>query len=163
MSDDAHPEDRRPGESPSARSERQMNELMTEARIIMPGVQVLFAFLLTVPFQARFGATSDTERALYLVTLLSAGVASACLIGSAAAHRVLFGQSQREYIIRTGNRLVLAGLIALAVAMSCAGALVVSVIWSTPAAWVTLAGGAALFGSLWFVLPLSRRARIGGD
>ncbi len=76
---------------------------------------------------------------------------------------MLFGQSQREYIIRTGNRLVLAGLIALAVAMSCAGALIVSVIWSTPAAWVTLAGGAVLFGSLWFVLPLSRRARISGD
>lgn len=140
-----------------------MSELMTEVRIIMPGVQVLFAFLLTVPFQARFDTVTDTEEALYVITLLSAGLASACLIGSAASHRVLFGQGEREWVIQVGNRLVLVGLIALAVAMSCAAALVVSFVWNAAAAWLTLAGGALLFGSLWFALPLSRRAARGGQ
>lgn len=163
MSEHPRAGNRLPGEHENERSERQMSELMTEVRIIMPGVQVLFAFLLTVPFQARFGTVTDTERALYLVTLLSAGLASACLIGSAAAHRVLFGHRQREYVIRAGNRLVLAGLIALAVSMSCAAALVVSFIWSGAAAWLTLFGAAALFGSLWFGVPLTRRARAGRD
>ena len=158
MSDEAQGGYRLPGESEDDRTERRMSELMTEVRIIMPGVQVLFAFLLTVPFQARFDTVTDTEEALYLVTLLSAGLASACLIGSAATHRVLFGQGQREFVIRVGNRLVLVGLIALAVAMSCAAALVVSFVWTAAAAWLTLAGGAVLFGSLWFVLPLTRAA-----
>ena len=158
MRDDAPAGNRLPDEDDRARTERQMNELMTETRIIMPGVQVLFAFLLTVPFQARFSDTTDGERALYLVTLLSSGLASACLIGAAACHRVLFGQNEREWVIRVGMRLVLVGLIGLSVAFWCAVTLVVSLVWSDAAATVTLVGGAALFGSLWFALPLSRRA-----
>ena len=117
------------GEHEDDQSERQMSELMTEVRIVMPGVQVLFAFLLTVPFQSSFDEVTDTERVLYVLTLMSSAVASACLIACAALHRVLFGHRERDFIIRTGNRLALAGLVGLASAMSCAIGLVISYIW----------------------------------
>ena len=159
MSEDLNTGNRLAGEDESDRSERQMSELMNEARIVMPGVQVLFAFLLAVPFQSRFQEVTDTERVLYVTTLLSAAIASASLIACAAMHRVLFGQRQREYVIHMGTRFVVAGLAALALAMSCAAALVISFLWTPLAGWVTLSGGLLLFGSLWFALPLARRAR----
>jgi hypothetical protein len=158
------PDDRRtPEEKHDDQTERQMSELMTEVRVVMPGVQVMFAFLLAVPFQSGFEETTDAERVLFIVTLLSAGLASACLIASAAMHRVLFGKREREFVIHTGNRLVVVGLSALAVAMSCGAGLIVSYVWSTAAGWLTIAGGAVLFGSLWFALPLARRAGLIGD
>lgn len=162
MSDDRRAGNRLPGEDDDDRTERQLSELMMEVRVVMPGVQVMFAFLLAVPFQTRFGETTDAERVLYVVTLLAAGIASACLIGSAAMHRVLFGRRERDFVIHTGNRLVVIGLSALAIAMSCAAGLIVSFVWSTAAGWLTLVGAALLFGSLWFALPLAHRAGLIG-
>ena len=143
-----------PGEDETERSERQLEELMTEIRVAMPGVQVLFAFLLAVPFQARFGEVSSTEKTLYVFTLLSSGLAVACFIAIPALHRVLFRRRQREFIIHNGNRLAVFGLAALAVAMSCAAALTISFIESPTAGWATLGSGLLLFFGLWFVLPL---------
>jgi hypothetical protein len=148
-----------PGEDEKDRSERQLTELMTEVRVAMPGVQVLFAFLLAVPFQARFGEVSSTEKALFVVTLLSSGLASACFIALPAFHRVLFRHQQREFIIVVGNRLAVAALAALGVAMSCAGALTVSFVYSATAGWVTLGCGVVLFFGLWFAVPLKRLRR----
>lgn len=147
------------GESDGDRSERQLNELLTEVRVAMPGVQVLFAFLLAVPFQTRFKEVTDAERALYVATLLTSGIASACFISLAATHRLLFRHRQREFIIRTGNRFMLLGLAALAAAMSCATALVISFVYSAAAGWVALGAAALLFSMLWFVLPLARLHR----
>jgi hypothetical protein len=152
-----------PGEDESERSERQLTELMTEVRVAMPGVQVLFAFLLAVPFQARFGLVSSTEKALFVVTLLSSGLASACFIALPAFHRVLFRRRQREFIISAGNRLAVAGLAALGVAMSCAAALTVSFVYSPAAGWVTLGCGIVLFFGLWFAVPLERLRRDAAD
>jgi len=148
-----------PGEDEKEHAARQLDELLTEVRVAMPGVQVLFAFLLAVPFQARFGEVTSTQKALYVVTLLVSGLASACFIAVASMHRVLFRQRQREFIVRNGNRLVLAGLVALAVAMSFAAAFTVSFLQSERAGWITLAGGLRLFFGLWFVVPLARLTR----
>jgi hypothetical protein len=152
-----------PGEDEKDRSERQLTELMTEIRVAMPGVQVLFAFLLAVPFQARFGEVSSTEKAFYVVTLLSSGIATACFIAGPAMHRVLFRRQQREFIIRTTNRFAVLGLAALGAAMSFAAALTVSFVYSHGAGWATLAGGLVLFFGLWFGLPLERRRRAGSS
>lgn len=147
----------RPDDDEGERTQRQLIELLNELRVAMPGVQVLFAFLLAVPFQARFGLVSDTERALYALALLSAGAASACFIASTAAHRLLFHRHQREYVIMVGSRLLIAGLVGLAISMSCSAALVTSFIYSSAAGWAALGSTAVLLTGMWFVMPLLRR------
>jgi len=148
-----------PGEDESEKAARQLEELLTEVRVAMPGVQVLFAFLLAVPFQARFAEVDSTQKAFYIVTLLASGFASACFIAIASMHRILFRHRQREYIVHRGNRLVVSGLALLAVAMSFGGAFVMSFLQSERAGWITLAGGLILFFGLWFALPLARLRR----
>ena len=152
-----------PGENADDRTQRQLLELLNELRLAMPGVQVLFAFLLAVPFQSRFGQVTEAQKALYVVALLAAAGASACFIASTAAHRLLFHRHQREYVIRAGNRLLIAGLGSLVVAMSAAAGLVVGFVYSPAAGWVALAATAGLLSAMWFVVPLSRRARLDRD
>ena len=156
-SDPAH------AETELQRSQRQLLELLNEVRVAMPGVQVLFAFLLALPFQARFGELSDSEKALYFAALLSAATSAACFVASAALHRLLFRHGQRAYIIAVSNRLVIAGIIGLAVAMAAAITLVTAFIYSSTAAWIVAGGTVLALGSLWFALPLSRRIRREAD
>ncbi len=157
-------EDERPPQQPfwgdeteGARTQRQLVELLNEVRVAMPGVQVLFAFLLALPFQSRFSEITGNERTMYYTALLSSALASAFFVASAAIHRVLFHLHQREYIIRTGNRLTLAGLLALAVAMTAAISLATEFIYNDTAAKIAgLCTGLFLLG-VWFVLPIERR------
>ena len=147
----------RGSEDPGERSQRQLIELLNELRVAMPGVQVLFAFLLAVPFQSRFATVTTTERALYVGALLGAAAASACFIASTAAHRLLLHRHQRAYVIAIGSRLLLAGLGALIVAMSCAAGLVISFVYTPAAGWAALAATAISLASMWFLVPLQRR------
>lgn len=151
-----------PGEREGERTQRQLIELLNEIRVAMPGVQVLFAFLLAVPFQARFGRADAIDRTLFAVSLVSAAIAVACFIASTAAHRVLFHHRQRDYIIRLGSRLLLAGLVGLALAMSFAVALVLGFIYGHRTGWLALALGIVLFGSMWFVAPAIRMRQTSG-
>jgi cation transport ATPase len=139
------------------RLNRQLTELLNELRIAMPGVQVLFAFLLAVPFQQRFAAATAFQRDIYLVTLLAAAVATALLIGPSAYHRIAFQRHQKERIIKLGTREFLYGLAALAVAMTGAVLLVTDVIFQTPTVIVATVGVGSLFVWLWFGLGLWRR------
>ena len=148
-------------ETRSERTERQLSELLNEVRVAMPGVQVLFAFLLAVPFQARFGEVTSEERVVYFLALLAASIASACFVAPTAMHRLLFQKQQREYLIEAANRLAIAGLISLAVAMTASTAFVTAFLYSAPAGWVAACASVVLFGALWFALPLWRRARLG--
>ena len=107
-------------ESEAQRLDRNLQELLGELRVALPGVQVLFAFLLVVPFNTGFADLTAGQERLYLLTLLSAGVASALLIAPTAQHRITFRMQEKEYIVRTGNRLTLAGLAFLAISMTCA-------------------------------------------
>ncbi len=156
-SDPAH------AETELQRSQRQLLELLNEVRVAMPGVQVLFAFLLALPFQARFGELSDAEKALYFAALLAAATSSACFVASAALHRLLFRHGQRAYIIAVSNRLVIAGIVGLAAAMAAAITLVTAFIYSSTAAWIVAGGTLLVLGGLWFALPLSRRIRREAD
>ena len=146
-------------ETKPQRLDRELGELLQELRVTLPGVQVLFAFLLIVPFSDRFSTLSDTERYLYVGALVGATVASALLIAPSAFHRILFRDRDKEWLVLRANGLAIAGTVFLAASMSCAVFLVVEV--TLGSAWAGAIAGAcaALFVGLWYVVPLIRRAR----
>jgi len=148
-------------ETEEERLDRNMQELLGELRVALPGVQVLFAFLLVVPFNSGFADLTRGQERLYLVTLLSAGFASALLIAPTAQHRLMFRRQQKEYIVTTGNRLMLAGLAFLALSMTCAIALVIDVVFGAATAVVCAALIGALFAVLWCIVPAVRVLRKG--
>ncbi len=111
---EAGPDDRGKDER---RRDRQMIELLNELRVALPGVQILFAFLLTVPFSQRFATLTAFQRDVYYVTLVVTALSTACLIAPSAAHRLRFHQSDRAWIVESANELTIAGLGFLAVAL----------------------------------------------
>jgi Family of unknown function (DUF6328) len=141
------------------RLNRQLLELLNELRVALPGVQVLFAFLLAVPFQSRFDQTTSAERHIYLVTLLASAAATALLIAPTSYHRLLFQRGYRPQVIANGARMLILGLACLAIAMVGAVTLVVSFLFSDTLAVVLGVLGAAMFAVLWFAVPLARRLR----
>jgi hypothetical protein len=143
------------GETDAERLDRNLQELLGELRVALPGVQVLFAFLLVVPFNSGFASLTAGQERLYLVTLLSAGFASALLIAPTAQHRITFRMQQKEFIVSTGNRLMLAGLAFLALSMTGAIGLVIDVVFSATTAAVCAALVGALFAVLWCVVPVA--------
>jgi len=145
------------------RLNRQMIELLNELRVAMPGVQVLFGFLLTVPFQQRFGEATSFQRGVYFVTLVAAAAATALFIAPSGYHRMVFGMGEKPHLIRLGNRQLVAGLVALAVAMNGAVLLVTDFLFSAPTVIVTTVAMATLFFTLWFGVGLFRRRRLNGD
>jgi cation transport ATPase len=146
-------------EEEQERLNRQMTELLNELRVAMPGVQVLFGFLLAVPFQQRFADVTAFQRDVYFATLLAAATATALFIAPSAYHRVAFGEGEKERIIRVGTREFLGGLVALAIAMTGAVMLVTDVLFGAPTVIVTVVCVAALFAWLWFGIGLWRRLR----
>jgi cation transport ATPase len=139
------------------RLNRQMTELLNELRVAMPGVQVLFAFLLAVPFQQRFETVNAFQRDVYLLTLLAAATATAFLVAPSAYHRIAFQEHEKERIIQMGTRQFVCGIVALALAMIGAVLLVTDVLFQTTTTIVVVVGVAALFGWLWFGIGLRRR------
>jgi Family of unknown function (DUF6328) len=144
-------------ETRAERIDRELVELLNELRVGLPGVQFLFAFLLTVPFQARGRNIGSFDRNVYLVTLVAAAVATVLLIAPAAQHRVLFRQHDKEGLLRRSSRSAYAGLVVLALAIPSAVLLVVDVLVGRSLAW-TLAGViAAMLAWWWIVQPLVKR------
>jgi hypothetical protein len=141
------------------RYDRNLNELMGELRVALPGVQVLFAFLLVAPFNQRFAKTNAFERHLYFAALLLTLLSSILLVAPTVIHRLEFRRGQKAYIVSIGNRLTIVGLSSLALAMSCAIALVTGFLFGTATAVVTTAIALMTFAAIWFALPLSTRSR----
>ena len=141
------------------RLNRQMTELLNELRVAMPGVQVLFGFLLAVPFQQRFETVNAFQRDVYFVTLIAAAVATAFLIAPSAYHRIAFQTHEKPRIIKVGTLQFVCGLVALAVAMNCAVLLVTDFIFGGTTVIVTVAAIGSLFTWLWFGIGLWRRTR----
>ena len=139
--------------------DRQMLELLNELRVALPGVQILFAFLLTVPFAQGFTRVTNFQRDLFFATLLATAFSTACLIAPTATHRLRFHQRDRNYVIESANRLMIAGLVFLALAIVGAVVLITDFLYGLGGQWVwPLAVGVVLVG-LWFARPLVRRAR----
>ena len=149
--------DERPAESPKRRRDRELIELLTELRVALPGVQVLFAFLLTVPFTARFAQLSRVNRDAYFVAFMSSAAASAFLIAPSAYHRLRWRQGDKERMLRVSNQLAIAGIAALAVGITAVVYLITALLYGTLPA---VGGATAIAGTiagLWFFLPLQRR------
>jgi predicted outer membrane lipoprotein len=146
-------------ETAAERVDRNFNELLGELRIALPGVQVLFAFLLTVPFAQRFGEMSGFDRGVYFAVLLLTALACAFLIAPTAYHRLQFRQGRKEEILFFANRAAMLGLGALALAMTGAILLITDFLFGLAAAIPVGVAAAIFFGSLWYLLPLSRGRR----
>ncbi|MBN8867855.1 MAG: hypothetical protein J0H98_09905 [Solirubrobacterales bacterium] len=140
------------------RSERNLNELLQELRIALPGVQVLFAFLLAVPFQQRFDLVTTFERSVYFGTLICTAISTLLLIAPTAFHRLTFHRHQRPRLLRLANRFTIAGLLFLALAVCGAVTLITDFLYGSPTA--TLVAGVVsvvAFTLFWVVIPLVYR------
>jgi hypothetical protein len=151
-----HQRDKGREESEKERLDRNLQELLGELRVALPGVQVLFAFLLVVPFNQRFADITSFQRSTYFVTLLCATAASACLIAPTAHHRIEFRAQDKERIVFGATRLAIAGLALLAAAMTGAVMLITDFLYSSTTVAVVAAGVALLFLLLWFAWPVKR-------
>ena len=145
-------------EEEDRKRDRQMLELLNELRVALPGVQILFAFLLTVPFSVRFGDLTIFQRDVYYVTLIGTALSAACLIAPSASHRMRFHQSERAWIVESAHQLMIAGLIFLAVALSGAVLLVTDIMFDGLRVWLYSGAVLGVIVVLWFLRPLSREA-----
>src|SRR5215210_1340310 len=144
-------------ETPLERCDRNLAELMQEVRVAQTGVQVLFGFLLTVPFTVRFDDITSTERGVYFVTLMLAGAAAMLLIAPTSQHRLLFRCGDKQRLVMVANRYAIAGLLAVAATMVGAVLLVSLLVIGSLGASLATAGASAGCGWCWYVEPLRRR------
>jgi Family of unknown function (DUF6328) len=147
----------RPAELGDEQLESELEHLLQELRVALPGVQILFAFLLTVPFANRFEQVTPFQKDAYLATLIATFAASICLIAPTSYHRLRFRRhSDPERMLSTANLLVIVGMAFLAVALTSALLFVTDFLFGrTTAVALTTAGGLLLLG-LWYAIPLSR-------
>jgi Family of unknown function (DUF6328) len=141
-------------ESKEERLDRELIELLNELRVALPGVQVLFAFLLVLPFQQRFERLSDLDRNVYFAAFMATTLATALLITPTAYHRIRFRDHDKERLIVISNRLAILGTFFLAAAMTCTVFLITDVLFGGWQAAVATILAGALFLALWYALPL---------
>lgn len=144
-------------ESNDERLARNVSELLQELRVAQAGVQFLFGFLLAVAFTEHYARASGFEQVVHLIAVLSATASVALLTAPAAWHRLLFRQGQRPAILRVANRLMVAGLVCLAVAMIATVLLLFKVVAGPMVATIVSVVVAVMFATLWFLLPLRTR------
>ena len=146
-------------ETHEERVNRELIELLNELRVALPGVQVLFAFLLAVPFSQRFDQTTELQRDTFMVALLSTLAGSVFLIAPSAYHRIRFRDRDKEALLQISNVFAIVGMFFLAVGMTAVVFLVTDLIFKGFATSVVTALTAALFAGVWFVLPLVRKSQ----
>ncbi|MGH2987786.1 MAG: DUF6328 family protein [Solirubrobacterales bacterium] len=149
----------RRGESEEQRLDRNLMELLQELRVAIPGIQVLFAFLLVVPFQQGWTSVTDFEKVVYYVTLLLTAASSVCLIAPTARHRMRFRELDKHWIVETANRLAIAGLVLLAGAVCGVLMLITHVVYDSALTAIVVVAFAAFFAWFWFVAPVVREPR----
>ena len=137
-------------ESKDEKLDRELIELLNELRVALPGVQVLFAFLLVLPFQQRFAQLSELDRDVYFVAFMAALFATALLIAPSVYHRVRFRDADKEWLIQMSNRLALAGTFFIAVAMVCTVFLITDVLFGGLQATLATFASVVVFGGLWY-------------
>jgi hypothetical protein len=137
--------------------DRELIELLNELRVALPGVQVLFAFLLVLPVSQGFTKIDSVGRDIYFASLLAAAAASALLIAPSSYHRIHFRSGNKEHILLTSNRLAIAGLFLLELSISGAIFVITGLLFDNTIASVVAAGTALWFTYFWYVLPLLRK------
>jgi hypothetical protein len=150
---------KRRDESEEERLDRNLMELVQELRVVIPGIQFLFAFLLVVPFQQGWTTVTSFEQTVYYVTLMLTVASSICLMAPTARHRIRFHDLDKPWIIRSANRLALVGLALLAGAICGVVALVTHVVYDGTLAAIVTTVIAVTIGWAWFAAPVVRDLR----
>jgi O-antigen/teichoic acid export membrane protein len=140
-------------ETEKERLDRNLLELLNELRVALPGVQVLFAFLLAVPFQSRWDEVTAFQRDVYFATLCCALISIALMIAPTAYHRLNFRARRKRELVMISNRLAIAGIVFLAIALVGVMVLIADILFGTLGTAIFGALAALLFTLLWFVLP----------
>ena len=144
-------------ETQAQRDDRNLIELLQELRVAGLGVQVLFGFLLSLPFTTRFDKLSSGQRQLYVASLILAAVSTALLLAPVAYHRLVFRQRQKERLVVAANVMAICGLVTVGLAISASVLLVTGyVVPGLPAILITVLI-VCMFAGLWFALPLRHR------
>jgi hypothetical protein len=157
--DDGQTSGSQEGEGKKERVDRELIELLNELRVALPGVQVLFAFMLVVPFSQGFTDVTNTERWVYFAAFLSTALGAALLIAPSSYHRLRFRHSDKEQMLFTSNRLVLFGMGFVALSMALVVGLISEFVFGT---WIALVAGIGIGGWLawfWYGLPISRHIK----
>jgi uncharacterized protein DUF6328 len=150
-------------ETEAERLDRNYNELLQEMRVLQAGIQILFAFLLSLAFQQRFTEVTHFERDVYIVTLIFACLSTACILAPVSFHRLVFRRGMKDELMRAANKEVAAGLVLLFVAMHGAVLLVLDFLLGLSFAVTAVAAIAVVYLVLWLVVPLVARAREAND
>jgi len=153
------PDDTQEREDPKQRRDRELIELLNELRVALPGVQVLFAFLLTMPLSQRFGDLTSAQRVLYFATLMSTAIATALLMTPTAYHRLRFREADKERLLRVGNRAAVTGIAFTVASVGGAVFLIADLLYHSALASLFTGLVMAVYVWLWFGLALLQRAR----
>jgi len=148
---DRTPDDDR--EEPGERADRELIELLNELRVALPGVQVLFAFLLGIPFTQRFGELDAGDRRVFFGAVLATAAATICLMAPSAHHRLRFRSGVKEQLLKVANLLAIVGFVLLAVAITAVTYVITDEMYPGPLPRVVATGLGAGFALVWFVLP----------
>jgi uncharacterized protein DUF6328 len=154
---DAAADPARPGETATQRDDRNLAELLQELRVAGLGVQIIFGFLLALPFSARFSTLRASQRDLYVAALSLTALATALLLGPVAYHRLVFRQRLKRHLVHAANRMAIAGLATVALLVCSVMLLVLSHVAGGTVTTVITAATVCLYGGLWFAVPLARR------
>ncbi|MGH2681750.1 MAG: DUF6328 family protein [Actinomycetota bacterium] len=146
-------------EDKASRLDRELIELLNELRVALPGVQVLFAFLLTVPFTQRFGSVTTSQQAVYFFSVLATAAATVLFIAPTAYHRLRWRDRDKERMLQSANRMAIVGTVFLALSITAVVYVITSLLFGTATALGVAVAVAGLVAWLWYALPLSRRAR----
>jgi Family of unknown function (DUF6328) len=148
-------------ETPTERADRNFNELLQELRVAQTGVQILFAFVLTLGFQSRFAEIDQFQLVVYVCCLLLCAGATAMLIGPVAVHRRLFRRGRKPELVNVSSQLAQVGLLMLLLAVVCSLLFVLDVILARSLALVLTGGVTVVFVVVWYLLPsvVDRRSR----
>jgi Family of unknown function (DUF6328) len=139
------------------RINRELIELLNELRVALPGVQILFAFMLILPFSQGFAKVTTAERWIYFVAFIAAALGTALLIAPSSYHRLRFRHRDKERLLIAANRMAIGGMALVAIAMACVVGLITDVIFGAPAAAITAGLVGGWFAWFWYGLPLTRR------
>jgi len=146
-------------ESEEERLDRNLMELLQELRVVLTGIQVLFAFLLILPFQQGWSTVTDFEQTVYFITLLLIAASSVCLIAPTARHRMRFRELDKKWVVDSSNRLAIAGIVFLAGAMSGVLMLITSVVYSGALVAIVTGVFALAVAWFWFAAPFARELK----
>jgi Family of unknown function (DUF6328) len=145
-------------ESRQERLNRELMELLQELRVVITGVQILLAFLLTAPFQQRFAELPGSLRNAFFASIVCATLATALLLAPTAQHRLRWRAGDKERLLRTGNQLAIVGSVFLSAAIVLAVYVVTNVLFASDLALLTAGAFVVVFAGLWYILPMTWRS-----